>query len=54
MNGAAPMPNTANDINTTAKFLGREKKQHYLFKVVVFASEEDIKFSTESFANTLD
>ena len=32
MNGAAPMPNTANDISTTAKFLDREVKQYYLLR----------------------
>ena len=56
MNGAAPTPNTANDISTIAKFLDREQKQYYLFNVIVFASEEDktTKFSTDFFPNTLD
>ena len=34
VNVAEPMPSTANDINTTAKFLGAEEKQYYLFNVV--------------------
>ena len=34
VNVAEPVPSTANDINTTAKFLGTEEKQYYLFNVV--------------------